>query len=309
MAPDPVTVAIPVLNGGAMLEETLAAVLGQRLDRPLELLVADSGSSDGSRERALAHGAELIDLAPGSFSHGGTRNLLMSRSRGTHVAFLTQDATPAGETWLSRLLAAFELAPDVSLAYGPYRPRPGASPAVKRELAGFFGSLAPEGRPRVDRWSGSGPPPGPSPLTYFTDANGCVDRAAWERVPFREVAYAEDQLLARDMLAAGYAKAFQPDAAVLHSHDYGPLELLRRSFDEGRALRDAYGWRAPASPMRVALMLQRWVRDDAGFAGGTRAAADSLLHHSLKLAGEALGSRAERLPAGLRRGLSLERRA
>jgi len=309
VAPDPVTVAIPVLNGGEVLEETLAAVRAQRLERPLELLVADSGSTDGSRECALAHGAEVIDVAPGSFSHGGTRNLLMSRSSGSHVAFLTQDATPAGETWLSRLLAAFELAPDVSLAYGPYRPRPGASPAVKRELDGFFRSLAPEGRPRVDRWSGPGLPPGPGPLTFFTDANGCVDHAAWERVPFREVPYAEDQHVARDMLVAGYAKAFQPDAAVLHSHDYGPLELLRRSFDEGRALRDAYSWRAPAAPMRVALMLQRRVRDDARFAGGARTAADSFLHHSLKLAGEALGSRAERLPASLRRGLSLERRA
>ena len=309
MAPDPVTVAIPVLNGGELLEETLASVRSQVVDRPLELLVADSGSTDGSRERALAHGAEVIDVAPGSFSHGGTRNLLMERSKGSHVAFLTQDATPAAQTWLSRLLAAFELAPDVALAYGPYRPRPAASPAVKRELDGFFASLAPEGRPRVDRWSGPGPPPGPGPLTFFTDANGCVERAAWERVPFREVAYAEDQLLARDMLAAGYAKAFQLDAAVLHSHHYGPLELLRRSFDEGRALRDAYGWRAPASPVAVALTVQRRVRDDVRYAGSTRTAAGSLLHHSVKLAGEALGSRAERLPVGLRRGLSLERRA
>lgn len=292
-----------------MLEETLAAVRAQRVDRPLELLVADSGSTDGSRERAIAHGAEVVDIAPESFSHGGTRNLLMAHSSGTHVAFLTQDATPAGATWLARLLGAFELAADVSLAYGPYRPRAAASAAVKRELEGFFASHAPDGRPRVDRWSGPGPPPGPGPLTFFTDANGCVERAAWERVPFREVAYAEDQLLARDMLAAGYAKAYQPAAVVLHSHHYRPLELLRRSFDEGRALRDAYGWRAPASPVGVALIVQRRARDDVRFAGGAGAAAGSVLHHSLKLAGEALGSRAERLPASLRRGLSLERRA
>ena len=54
---------------------------------------------------------------------------------------------------------------------------------------------------------------------FFTDANGCVARDAWERVPFRGVAYAEDQLLARDMLAAGYVKVYRPDAAVIHSHD------------------------------------------------------------------------------------------
>ena len=49
---EPVTVAIPVRNGGALLGEVLGAVRAQQLDRPLELLVADSGSTDGSRELA-----------------------------------------------------------------------------------------------------------------------------------------------------------------------------------------------------------------------------------------------------------------
>ena len=85
------------------------------------------------------------------FSHGGTRNELMERSHGSHVAFLTQDAVPAGERWLERLLAGFALAPDVALACGPYRARPGAPVAVARELSAWFASLAPDGAPRVDR--------------------------------------------------------------------------------------------------------------------------------------------------------------
>ena len=40
------------------------------------------------------------------------------------------------------------------------------------------------------------------------------------------------------MLAAGYAKVYRPDAAVIHSHDYRPLDQLRRSFDEWRGLRE-----------------------------------------------------------------------
>src|SRR4051794_25885978 len=107
MPADPVTVAIPVLNGGRILEETLAGVRSQELDRPLELLVADSGSTDGSREAAVRQGAELIDVPPGEFGHGRTRNLLMQRASGGHVAFLTQDATPAGRGWLKALLGAF----------------------------------------------------------------------------------------------------------------------------------------------------------------------------------------------------------
>ena len=93
--------------------------------------------------------------------------------------------------------------------FGPYRPRPDASLMVRRELDEWFGSLPDRRR--------AGPRSDGAPdvrRSFFTDANGCLARAAWERVPFRAVAYAEDQLLARDMLAAGYAKVYRPDAAV-----------------------------------------------------------------------------------------------
>ena len=48
----------------------------------------------------------------------------MRRAAGSHVAFLTQDATPADERWLARLLAGFERADDVALTLGPYRAAP-----------------------------------------------------------------------------------------------------------------------------------------------------------------------------------------
>lgn len=311
-----VTVAIPVLDGGRLLERVLAAVHAQKTDRPLQLLVADSGSTDGSVELAQSRGAELIEVPRGDFSHGGTRNLLMERSKGSHVAFLTQDSVPADDRWLARLLEGFELAGDVALVFGPYRPRPGASPMVRRELEELFSSFSPEGSLRVDRGASGSEGLGLGRRAFFSDANGCVARAAWERVPFRKVAYAEDQLLARDMLAAGYSKAYHPGAAVVHSHDYPPAELLRRSFDEWRALAGVHGLVAPASPVRAGLTLQREVRSDlalvkregASLPSRFRTLLASIRHHGLRLAGAALGSRSARLSPGLRRRLSLEGR-
>ncbi len=312
---EPVTVAIPVLNGGPRLVEVLEAVRGQRLQRPIELLVADSGSTDGSAPVAQRHGAEVISVARADFSHGATRNLLFERASGTHVAFLTQDAVPADECWLARLLEGFELADDVALVFGPYRPRPEASATVARELQEWFESFAPDGRTRVDR----GAPDGGANdrrLEFFTDANGCVARWAWERVAFREVAYAEDQLLARDMLAEGYAKAYHPGAVVIHSHDYSRIEVFQRRFDEWRGLHQVRGAVAEGRPVGMALTVQRQVRDDLdylrrrGVGGRTlaRAAAHSLAHHVASTAGAALGSRAERLPERLRRACSLDGR-
>jgi glycosyltransferase involved in cell wall biosynthesis len=307
---EPVTVAVPVRNGGPLLGEVLAAVRAQRLDRPVELLVADSGSTDGSRELARVHEAELIDVSPEEFSHGATRNLLAERAAGSHIAFLTQDAVPADERWLANLLGGFHEGEDVGLVFGRYRARPDASLMVRRELDHWFTSI-PAG---AERGVGERPDVRRS---FFTDANGCLARAAWERVPFRAVRYAEDQLLARDMLAAGYAKVYRPDAVVIHSHRYRPLEQFRRSFDEWRGLREVGAIPAPPAPGPAALGLQRAVRDDVALARaeGQRAparlltAAASLRHHSLRAAGAALGSRANRLPRPIRQACSLEGRA
>ena len=311
--------AIPVHNGGGLLERTLDALARQTVEH--ELLVCDSGSSDGSLEVARAHGARVIEIGPEEFNHGGTRNLLVGEATGERVALLTQDAEPADEGWLEALLSGFELAGDVGIVYGPYVPRPDAPPPVRFELEAWFSSLSPDGRPAVERLA---PDEGSLPAIeliggrgFFTDANACISREAWSRVPFREVPYAEDRVLAIDMLRAGYAKAFVPRAAVWHSHDYTTLEQLRRCFDEWRGLREVYGWREPASPAHLARQLRgalgqaRRELSRAGVAPARRRATLAAVsrHHVVRLAGALLGSRADLLPARARRGLSLERRA
>lgn len=315
-----VTVAIPVRDGGELFAGVLRALATQTVAH--ELLVCDSHSRDGSAELARAHGARVIEIDPTHFSHGGTRNLLMNEASGAHVALLTQDAEPADERWLERLLAGFEAAPDVGLVCGPYLPRPDASSAVRMELERWFHSLAPDGAPRVDRLEEHERETLPALALigargFFTDANACIARGAWERAPFRQVPYAEDRLLAIDMLRAGHARAYLPDAGVLHSHSYAPAEELRRCFDEWRGLREIYGWREPLSPAYLARRLRGelgWARrelDRRGAPASERRATLAALtrHHVVRLAGSLLGSRADRLPAAARRRLSLEGRS
>lgn len=315
-----VTVAIPVRNGGELFVHTLRSLDRQTVAH--ELLICDSNSTDGSADLAREHGARVIEISPSQFSHGGTRNLLMREACGSHVALLTQDAEPADEHWLQRLLAGFELAPEVALVYGPYTPRPWASAGVRIELEEWFRSLAPEGGgPRIDLLSGDERAVPATELLgergFFTDANACIARSAWERVPFRDVAYAEDRALAMDMLRQGYAKVYLPDAAVLHSHSYSASEQLRRCFDEWRGLHEVYGWREPAGPRH----LRRQLRGHLGRARRAMRAegmpaheqwmslASIAEHHVLRMTGAALGSRADLLPPPVRRRLSLERRA
>jgi rhamnosyltransferase len=315
-----VSVAIPVRNGGELFGRTLTALAGQTVAH--ELLVCDSGSTDGSLQLARASGARVLEIHPSQFGHGRTRELLMREACGERVSFLSQDAEPADGLWLEHLLGGFELAPDVGIVFGPYRPRPQASPVVRMELERWFSSLACDGGVSVERLSPGERSTLPAAALigrrgFFTDANACVARSAWEAAPFREVAYAEDRVLAIDMLRAGYAKAFVPDAAVLHSHEYTTAQELRRCFDEWRGLLEIYGWREPAAPA----YLMRQLRGQLGQARRELAAADISSaerratlaavsrHHVARLAGAVLGSRADLLPASVRRRLSLERRA
>ena len=318
---DLLSVVIPVRDGAGVLEQTLSAVRAQELSppRPVELLVCDSGSRDDTIAIARSYGAQAIEIAPSSFSHGPTRNLLMQRSAGDHVAFLTQDSAPADNRWLARLLDGFGLTDDVALTYGPYRARPDASPMVARELSEWFASFSPDGSARIDRLSAADRRlPARAllgPRGYFTDANGCIARVAWEQVPFRQVSYAEDHVLALDMMRAGYAKVFLPDAAVVHSHDYSAWQWLRRSFDEGRALREVYGFAEPCRPCTVLMKIWglvgadwRWSQAHSRPPPPIPALARSLGFHAARTAGSMLGGRADRLPEPLVRRLSFERR-
>jgi glycosyltransferase involved in cell wall biosynthesis len=313
-----VSVVIPVRDGGALFAGVLRALARQTVRH--ELVVCDSGSSDGSPDLAREHGAHVIEIPHHLFSHGGVRNRLMEASSGVHVALLTQDSEPADERWLERLLEGFRLAADVAIAYGPYRPRPQAPAPVRFELERWFASLSADGAPRVERLESDERSLPALELIgrrgFLTDANACVSRAAWESVPFREVPCAEDRVLAIDMMRAGYAKAYIPDAAVNHSHHYTTGEQMRRCFDEWRGLLEVYGWREPASPARLLGQLRgavgyaRGELEREGVTGSPRRATLAAVgrHQMVCLAGALLGSRADRLPVAARRRLSLERR-
>jgi GT2 family glycosyltransferase len=315
-----VSVVIPVRNGGALLVEVLRALSRQTVAH--ELVVCDSGSQDDSVRIARAEGARVIEIAPERFSHGGTRNMLMGAAAGSHVALLTQDATPAGERWLEALLEGFELAPDVALVYGPYRPRPDASPWARFELESWFDSLSPDCSPQIERLTESERRSLSAAALvgrrgFFSDANACIDRSAWERTPFREIPYAEDRMLALDMLRAGHAKAYMPKAAVIHSHAYSTGEQLRRSFDEWRAIREIYGWREPVSPRHLQSRLRGALGQSRRALAGEQASPLQRSRTMLTVAGRQLaslcgallGSRADRFPPALQRRLSLEGRA
>jgi glycosyltransferase involved in cell wall biosynthesis len=298
-----VSVVIPVKDGERYLEELLDALAREGVD---ETLVIDSGSRDRSCEIARAAGVELLEIAPREFGHGRTRNLGAEQVSGELICFLTQDATPC-PGWLAAYREAFSLDERIGAAYGPHLPRAGTSPMIARELSEFFAGFAPDGRPRIQS-SGA--------ESFLSNVNACYARACWEAIRFRDVGYSEDQAFGTDLLAADWSKVYHPGAAVLHAHDYGQVEFMRRYFDEYRGLRESTGHIEPFGVLATVGHVRRQVAADRHWMAGrgvgrlqsARWSGRAAVHHGGRRVFSALGSRAERVPKALQRRLSLEGR-
>lgn len=304
-----VSVIVPVKDGERFLPELLEAVSTQaaaRDDVGTRILVVDSGSRDASVSISREAGAEVIEVPPGEFGHGRTRNLAAESTGGDVLAFLTQDAKPLSG-WLDAILDGFAMADAVGVVYGPHRARADTSPMIARELDAFFAGHADkiDGGPRLQR---------AGDLPWLSNVNAAYRRDCWEALRFPDVAYSEDQAFGEAMLAAGWAKVFHPGMAVAHAHDYPPLRFAQRYFDEYRGLRQSVGHIEPLNPLRAAGDVRglvasdrRWMREQGYDARTLRQwTTRSIFHHSSRKTFGALGSRATSLPAPVQRSLSLE---
>jgi glycosyltransferase involved in cell wall biosynthesis len=117
-----VTCVIIVYNGEAYLDEAITSVI-QQSSPDWELIIADDGSSDASREIARRHAVTdsriRLITHPDGRNHGmsATRNLGWSESRGSFIGFL--DADDVWEaTKIEEQLELFSHHPDVAMVYG-----------------------------------------------------------------------------------------------------------------------------------------------------------------------------------------------
>ncbi|MDO8615951.1 MAG: glycosyltransferase family 2 protein [Dehalococcoidia bacterium] len=316
------SVIILTFNGERYLAEVLSAVFAQETTFPFEVIAIDSGSSDRTLEILAGYPVKLHRIPNSEFNHGETRNLGARLAQGDFVAYLTQSATPAGDRWLQYLVDAFSPGAQVGAVYGRHIPRPGCDPMTKRDIEEFFKMMGPEDTPTA-RFIKEGPEgraeyeQNEGIIGFYSDANSCLRKSVWEKIPYQPLDYAEDQAFGRDILAAGYWKVYEPRAAVFHSHSYPLVQYFRRQFDEYRGLRISIGYRQEGSIFRVVGGAARagWI--DAGHIRRqpySRPAKVKWMGYAFaaefarRFAGY-LAAREERLPKRIVRALSLEAKA
>lgn len=241
------SVVIPTKNPGLLFQQVLERVLLQVTDFAYEVLVIDSGSQDGTVEYIQGISNDrlsLIEIAPDTFGHGRTRNLGVASSSGEYVALITHDALPADNQWLAKLVAMAESDNNIAGVFGRHIAYPDASPFTRREIALHFDGFSADPVVSMDSPERYKEEVGYRQfLHFFSDNNALIRRSVWESIPYPDVNFAEDQLWAKQIIEAGFKKAFADEAAVYHSHNYTLRERLQRSFDESLAFKSLFGYR------------------------------------------------------------------
>ena len=264
-----VTVFIPTYNGEQYLPEIFRTVFTQKVNFDYEVLVIDSGSSDSTltivTQCQKDHPNLRLHKIPNTeFGHGKTRNLAAQLARGEYVVYITHDAIPAHDRWLYEITRPFEVNKNIVGVMGKQIPRPNCIPMLKSEIRAVFGGFGPDFGTTLfykdDFIQDQGTY---DAVSFYSDANSAARKQyLTDQVPYKDVSYAEDQLFGRDIIDAGYYKAYAPRASVIHSNDLTLKEYRRRMFDETLGLRKIGLTVAVPSYRTVAKLITRGIARD-----------------------------------------------
>ena len=211
-------------NEEAHIGRLLTGLLRQR-QRPDEIIVVDSGSSDATVSIASAFPVSVLHIAPEDFSFGAACNAGVEAASGDVVMFVSAHAYPVYDSWLERLTAPFD-DERVALAYGRQQGPPDARYSEQRVFARWF--------PETSVASQRDP--------FCNNANAAIRRSVWERIRYDEqLTGLEDLDWAKRALAAGHVVSYVAEATVVHVHDETSAQIRDRYRREAIAHRRIYG--------------------------------------------------------------------
>ncbi len=254
-----VSIVIPTKNAGKLLNRVLAMVFRQKTEYSYEVICVDSGSGDETLGIIRSYPCRLFEIPASEFGHGRTRNYGAAQGNGTYIVFLTQDALPASEDWLQNLVDAMQIEDGIVGGFGIHLPYPDCNIFDKRDLKAHFDNFGQENtvywlddEERYRSEEGY-----LHKLAFFSDNNACLRRDVWEKYPYPDVDFAEDQIWMRKMIELGYKKVYCPYAPVYHSHNFPLREYYGRYFDEYRGLNRIHGYVISDSWMKLPLLVIR----------------------------------------------------
>jgi rhamnosyltransferase len=223
-----ISIIIPVKNGAQTIKECLLGIFSQTLKDSLEVVIIDSGSTDGTLAIIKEFPVQLLQIAPDEFNHGTTRQLGVTKAHGEFVVLTVQDAVPATNNWLEIMLqhfvdeAVMGVCGQQVVPHHPdknplewFRPISRPVPTTVQFLPEEFKSLKGKEQHNYCRWD---------------DVNAMYRRKALLETPFSKTEFAEDALWAKSALEKGYKLVYDTSSRVYHYHHYSFKIAFARTY-------------------------------------------------------------------------------
>lgn len=217
-----ISIVIPTYNAGLLLQDVLKSIFEQDF-KPLEVIIIDSSSTDETPALARSFPTLFHSIQKKDFGHGKTRNYGAKLAKGDYIVFLTQDAVPRNNHWLSELIKDLD-SKKIAGAFSRQIARDHAVPMEKF----FYSQMYPnEARDfSVDHAT--------SQDILFSNASSAVRKSFILQFPFAEdILMSEDLEWAMRVLRSGYTIAYEAASQVTHSHNTSFNMLFKRYFDFG----------------------------------------------------------------------------
>jgi glycosyltransferase involved in cell wall biosynthesis len=227
------SVVIPTKNGMSEgFESALREISKQVGISETEIVVVDSGSSDGTVEVARSYGAKVFSIPPEEFNHGATRNYAAEKTTGELIVFTVQDAIPATEDLFYEMAKALLVDPKLAGVSVRQVPKSDADIYACWEMWNHY------------RFLFGSPPPilrNPDEINKLSSQqlrraagldNVCsmIRRQVWEKNRFKPTPFGEDLEFGLSCVRQGYSIGLLPQRGVIHSHTRSPFYTLSRHY-------------------------------------------------------------------------------